>query len=400
MTNTLSELKTSILQKTGLCGSKWVKKVFYKIPIAIVSTGVQYETFVIGSNEDMEVLFHCRRSFLEFWCIRTESSVDDGGGASTSMLVVAAYGLLVEPTSVPPAAARSPGLIPALFGEGEPDHILGDSEEDTPRTPPACRGPSSSGSGQQPPHFSTWNLETKEEVVLSVKDYSIHRGVQYRVMKSDHLKFHGRCKEFGNGCTWLIRITLRQHKGNWEVRRADAAVQEATEETYGFRPSYRKVDEFTRYFHRLFWTFPPCIETFRHYKPLVSIDRTHLYGKYLYGKYGGTLLLAIAQDGNLNILPVAFALVEEENTESWAFFLSHLRQHVTPQEGILVISDRHNGIKAALEATDSSWLTPHAYRAYCIRHVAANFALSFKGQDARRLLVNAAYSKTKAEFDY
>ncbi|XP_016168302.1 uncharacterized protein LOC107610819 [Arachis ipaensis] len=223
-------------------------------------------------------------------------------------------------------------------------------------------------------------------------------------------------------------------------------LQEATEATYGFRPSYRKVwmikqkavvqiygdwedsyaelsrwilgvqatmdgtvamlktspicvgehvDECTEYFHRLFWTFSPCIEAFRHCKPLVSIDETHLYGKY-----GGTLLLAIAQDGNSNILPVAFALVEGENAESWSFFLSNLRQHVTPQEGILVISDSHNGIKVALEAPDSGWLPPHAYRAFCIRHVAANFALSFKGQDARRLLVNAAYAKTEEEFDY
>ncbi|XP_072060162.1 uncharacterized protein [Arachis hypogaea] len=67
------------------------------------------------------------------------------------------------------------------------------------------------------------------------------------------------------------------------------------------------------------------------------------------------------QDGNSNILPVAFALVEGENAESWSFFLSHLRQHVTPQPGLLVISDRHNGIKAALEAPDGGWLPPSAY---------------------------------------
>ncbi|XP_052109326.1 uncharacterized protein LOC107462318 [Arachis duranensis] len=100
---------------------------------------------------------------------------------------------------------------------------------------------------------------------------------------------------------------------------------------------------------------------------LVSIDGTHLYGKY-----GGTLLIAIAQDGNSNILP----------------------------PGLLVISDSHNGIKAALEAPDGGWLPPSAYRAFCIRYVAANFALTFKGKDARRLLVNAAYAKTEVEFDY
>ncbi|XP_020961125.1 uncharacterized protein LOC107646635 [Arachis ipaensis] len=252
------------------------------------------------------------------------------------------------------------------------------------------------------------SFQNKEEVVLSVKDYSIRQGIEYRVLESDHLKYHRKCKEFDKGCSWLIRISLHARKGTWEVRRyngphtclatsissdhrqldyyvicariyslvrADAAVtikvlQEATEANYGFRPSYKKVwmekqkaiaqiyenweesyaelprwmlgvqstmagtvtvlktspihlgdqvDESTVYFHRLFWTFLPCIEAFRHCKPLVSIDDTHLYGKY-----GGTLLLAIVQDGNSNILPIAFALVERENAESWSFFLSNL----------------------------------------------------------------------------
>ncbi|XP_072088176.1 uncharacterized protein [Arachis hypogaea] len=66
-----------------------------------------------------------------------------------------------------------------------------------------------------------------------------------------------------------------------------------------------QLDESQAYFHRLFWTFPPCIEAFCHCKSLVSNDGTHLYGKY-----GGTLLVAIAQDGNSDILLVAFALVE------------------------------------------------------------------------------------------
>ncbi|XP_025640953.1 uncharacterized protein [Arachis hypogaea] len=138
-----------------------------------------------------------------------------------------------------------------------------------------------------------------------------------------------------------------------------------------------QVNESSAYFHRLFWTFPSCIETFRHYKPLVSIDGTHLYDKY-----GSILMVAIAQDGNSNIIPIVLALAEGGNAESLSFFLSHLQRHVTPQPGILVISDRHNDIKAALEAPDSGWLPPSAYRT-CIRHVAANFTLNFKGKDAK-----------------
>ncbi|XP_015936361.1 uncharacterized protein LOC107462298 [Arachis duranensis] len=265
----------------------------------------------------MLVLFHCQRSFSEVRIHELFAKLEDGfdsygasapnpqsmtvGGASSSMPVVAAGCLLAAPPPPPPATARSPGLIHGLFGEDdETDNILGDS------------GPFSSSSAQQPPHFSTLNVEaigqhldidptsgrqglhkenlsvdfqigqsfqTKEEAVLSVKDYSIRHGFQYWVIESDHLKFHGRCKKFGNWCTWLIHITHRQRKGTWEVRRyngphtclatsissdhrqldhhvicakifplarADAAVmtkvlQKAKEATYGFRPSYRKV---------------------------------------------------------------------------------------------------------------------------------------------------------------
>lgn len=44
-------------------------------------------------------------------------------------------------------------------------------------------------------------------------------------------------------------------------------------------------------------------------------------GTWLYGKYRGTLLMAVAQDGNRNIFPIAFALVEGETEEAWSFFL-------------------------------------------------------------------------------
>ncbi|XP_058734136.1 uncharacterized protein LOC131605848 [Vicia villosa] len=60
-------------------------------------------------------------------------------------------------------------------------------------------------------------------------------------------------------------------------------------------------------FHRLFWAFRPCVQGFAYCKPILQIN-----GTWLYGKYKGTLLMAVAQDGRRNIFPVAFALVEGE----------------------------------------------------------------------------------------
>ncbi|XP_012568750.1 uncharacterized protein [Cicer arietinum] len=79
-------------------------------------------------------------------------------------------------------------------------------------------------------------------------------------------------------------------------------------------------------FHRLFWAYVPCISAFKFCKPIVQVD-----GTWLYSKYKGTLLVAVAQDGNDNIIPIAYALVESETKEAWSFFLRNLRSHVTPQ---------------------------------------------------------------------
>ena len=68
-------------------------------------------------------------------------------------------------------------------------------------------------------------------------------------------------------------------------------------------------------FHRLFWTFSPCIRVFRHYKPVVQVDRTHLYQTYK-----GTQLVVVLQDGNHNILPIPVVIVDKDETiDVWYF---------------------------------------------------------------------------------
>ena len=64
-------------------------------------------------------------------------------------------------------------------------------------------------------------------------------------------------------------------------------------------------------FNSAFWAFGPCIRGFRHYRLVISIDATHLYGKYK-----GKLLIAMATDGNNEVYPLVFAIVESESTET------------------------------------------------------------------------------------
>jgi hypothetical protein len=98
-------------------------------------------------------------------------------------------------------------------------------------------------------------------------------------------------------------------------------------------------------FFRAFWCFSQCIEAFRHCRPVLSID-----GTFLLGKYKGTLLVAISCDADNALVPLAFALVERENIDSWSWFLRLVRIHVVgPGREVGVISHRHQGILNAVQ---------------------------------------------------
>ena len=58
-------------------------------------------------------------------------------------------------------------------------------------------------------------------------------------------------------------------------------------------------------FERVFWAFGPSIEGFQHYRPAICID-----GTFLYGKYRGTLLIALTWDCENRLFPLAFAIME------------------------------------------------------------------------------------------
>ncbi|XP_025604127.1 uncharacterized protein [Arachis hypogaea] len=149
-----------------------------------------------------------------------------------------------------------------------------------------------------------------------------------------------------------------------------------------------------RVLHRVFWSYYPCIRAFRHCKPIVQVDGTHLYGKYK-----GCLLVAVSQDGNNNIVPIAFAIVEGETSEAWHFYLSNLRQHVVTRDGVGLISDRHDSIRAAIACSNGAWSPPRAFHMFCIRHIESNFLRKFKAPYLQKLIVNIGYSRTVREYE-
>jgi hypothetical protein len=71
---------------------------------------------------------------------------------------------------------------------------------------------------------------------------------------------------------------------------------------------------------RAFLALGPAIAAFKHCRQLIYID-----GTILLEKYKGTILTAVAADGNNHMLPLAIAFAEGENGDSWYWFLERLK---------------------------------------------------------------------------
>ncbi|XP_073139059.1 uncharacterized protein [Henckelia pumila] len=123
----------------------------------------------------------------------------------------------------------------------------------------------------------------------------------------------------------------------------------------------------------VFWAFKPCIDGFQHCRRIVNVDGTHLYTKYKH-----KLLIAVTLDSNKHVLPLAFALVDEETYESWHWFLGNVARLVTRGcRGVYLISDRQAGITSAVQDL-RDFKPPHGVHRFCLRHVCSNFNNRFK----------------------
>ena len=76
-------------------------------------------------------------------------------------------------------------------------------------------------------------------------------------------------------------------------------------------------------------------------KPLVGLDGCHFKGKF-----GGNILSAIARNGNENIFLVALGVIEQENKDSWVWFLQTFADDIgrSDELNLVFISDRQKVI--------------------------------------------------------
>ncbi|KAM6563311.1 hypothetical protein CsatB_023309 [Cannabis sativa] len=145
-----------------------------------------------------------------------------------------------------------------------------------------------------------------------------------------------------------------------------------------------------RYFEMVYICLAACKAGFKFCRPIIGLD-----GCFLKGYCRGMLLVAIGIDANNNMFPLAYVVVEKENTDSWTWFVQLLKEDLDVQDTRLFtfISDRQKGLERAVaEIYEGSEIR------FCVRHLYANFKKEFPGLLLKQQLWVCARATTVEEF--
>ncbi|XP_073360195.1 uncharacterized protein [Aegilops tauschii subsp. strangulata] len=120
-------------------------------------------------------------------------------------------------------------------------------------------------------------------------------------------------------------------------------------------------------------------------------------GCFFKGATNGELLCAIGRDANNQMYPIAWAVVEKENNDSWDWFCDLLFRdlEVEDGQGWVFISDQQKGIVTAVQ----NW-APLAEHRNCARHIYANWRLKFRNKDWQKLFWRCAKASNVALFNH
>ncbi|XP_050227587.1 uncharacterized protein LOC126677148 [Mercurialis annua] len=125
-------------------------------------------------------------------------------------------------------------------------------------------------------------------------------------------------------------------------------------------------------------------------RPILCVD-----GCFLKTIVAGALLSAVGRDGNNQMFPVAWAIVEAENEETWTWFLELLMDDLRYDDGygLTLVSDQQKGLKNAICKR-----VPFAEHRNCARHIYANWKKNNKGPELKRIFWNVVNATNEPEY--
>ncbi|RYR65194.1 hypothetical protein Ahy_A03g011162 [Arachis hypogaea] len=205
--NTLSNLKSLILSKLGGTIARKIGRVAYRL-LAPIGNGVfRFRLFRLQGDEHVRVMFDIHGRIM----VEQESDEDYVADSGESGSFDSGDENVRVPETPVSTAARHvlppPLPIPALSAVPSHYHSL-DLDTMHEKTPFLDTGKEDYNLDSSVVFRVGHKFRSREAMLQSVKNYSIRRSTEYRVIESDWLKYHVQCHQADNGCQLSLRVAL------------------------------------------------------------------------------------------------------------------------------------------------------------------------------------------------
>ncbi|KAH1203673.1 hypothetical protein GmHk_17G049849 [Glycine max] len=145
-------------------------------------------------------------------------------------------------------------------------------------------------------------------------------------------------------------------------------------------------------FERMYVCLKACKSAFvTTCRSLVGLD-----GCFLKGEFGGQLLTAVGKDGNSQMFPIAYGIVESKNYSSCKWFIDQLIVDLDGiQEGSWAfISDQQKGLVKVIKE-----LGENVEHRLCVKHLYGNWKKKYPGEHMKELMWMAARATTTLDWE-
>ncbi|KAL0553591.1 hypothetical protein IC582_007491 [Cucumis melo] len=189
----------------------------------------------------------------------------------------------------------------------------------------------------------------------------------------------------------------------WRAREnAYERVRGSSEESYNLLRRYGEALKFTnpgtifhmeleddRFFKYLFMSVGACVRGFLNcIRPIIVMD-----GTFLKNKYRGQLIVAVCLDGNNQIYPLAFGVVDRETDDSIQWFLEKLKGAIREVPNLGFVTDRKTCFAKGISS-----VFPSAFHGLCVQHLSQNLHDKYKNDTVATLFYNASRTYRESTF--
>ncbi|XP_058217282.1 uncharacterized protein LOC131328349 [Rhododendron vialii] len=127
-------------------------------------------------------------------------------------------------------------------------------------------------------------------------------------------------------------------------------------------------------------------------RKIIGVDGCHLKGEY-----SSQLLTVVGVDPNNAMYPMAWCVVENENKDTWTWFLTLMKMDLNITEANehewTFINDRQKGLLPAINEN-----IVRSEQRYCAKHILSNFQKQFKGLSLENKFWECAKASHVAQF--